>query len=345
MTDKQKVLIIRLSSLGDVIFNIPLANALKQNNYEVSWLVGEKGLDVIQNNPCVDKVFFAPVEKWKKNKNIFQNIKEMIAIIKDLRNEHFDIAIDSQMLMKSILWTKFCGAQRRIIAKDAKEFSIIGANEIIPAIKDKFNRNMVNANLRFAQYLGLNTEKTTVSLPPSSDEIISNVNDLLKDLDTSKPIAVIAPTTTWIGKHWDKDNWKELIKKIENDYTLIFTGTKKDENYINYIGGDRHLSLAGKTNLKEFIEVLRRANLVISLDNGATHLAWATQKPKVLSIFCCTPKGLYAPIDDKCLTVSTTSCTPCHHRKCQLKNNKYICTKSPSVNDVIEGLNTLINNQ
>ena len=173
MTDKQKVLIIRLSSLGDVIFNIPLANVLKQNNYEVSWLVGEKGLDVIQNNPCVDKVFFAPVEKWKKNKNIFQNIKEMIAIIKDLRSEHFDIAIDSQMLMKSVLWTKFCGAKRRIIAKDAKEFSIIGANEIIPAIKDKFNRNMVNANLRFAQYLGLNTEKTTVTLPPSSEEIIS----------------------------------------------------------------------------------------------------------------------------------------------------------------------------
>ena len=71
MTDKQKVLVIRLSPLGDVIFNIPLANVLKQNNYEVSWLVGEKGLDVIQNNPCVDKVFFAPVEKWKKNKNIF----------------------------------------------------------------------------------------------------------------------------------------------------------------------------------------------------------------------------------------------------------------------------------
>ena len=206
MNEKQKILIIRLSSLGDVIFNIPLANVLKQNGYEVSWLVGEKGLDVIQNNPCVDKVFFAPVEKWKKNKNIFQNIKEMISIIKDLRKEKFDIALDTQMLMKSILWTKFCGAKRRIIARDAKEFSIIGANEVIPAIKDKFNRNMVNANLRFAQYLGLNTDKTTVTLPPSSEEVISKINDLLKDLDYSKPIAVVAPTTTWVGKHWDKEN-------------------------------------------------------------------------------------------------------------------------------------------
>ena len=191
MSEKQKILIIRLSSLGDVIFNIPLENVLKQNGYEISWLVGEKGLDVIQNNPCVDKVFFAPVEKWKKNKNIFQNIQEMISIIKDLRKENFDIAIDSQMLMKSILWTKFCGAKRRIIAQDAKEFSIIGANEIIPAIKDKFNRNMVNANLRFAQYLGLNTEKTTVTLPPSSEEVISKINEWVKANNNTLNIGVI----------------------------------------------------------------------------------------------------------------------------------------------------------
>lgn len=342
MNAKQKVLIIRLSSLGDVIFNIPLANALKQNGFEVSWLVGEKGLDVIKNNPCVDKVFFAPVEKWKKNKNIFQNLKEMFSIIKDLRNEHFDIAIDSQMLLKSILWTRFCGAKRRIIAKDAKEFSIIGANEIIPPIKDKFNRNMVNANLLFAKYLGINTDKTTVTLPPSSEETILKVDDLLKDLDKSKPTVVIAPTTTWKGKHWDKELWKNLVKNLENKYSLLFVGTKKDEDYINYIGGNKNSNLAGKTNLKELIEILRRADLVISLDNGATHLAWATQKPKVLSIFCCTPQGLYAPIDEKCLTVSTSNCTPCHHRKCKLKNNQYKCTTSPSVEKVLNGINKLM---
>lgn len=342
MNAKQKVLIIRLSSLGDVIFNIPLANALKQNGFEVSWLVGEKGLDVIENNPCVDKVFFAPVEKWKKNKNIFQNLKEMISIIKDLRKEHFDIAIDSQMLLKSILWTRFCGAKRRIIAKDAKEFSIIGANEVIPPIKDKFNRNMVNANLLFAKYLNVNIDKTTVTLPPSSEETITKINDLLKDVDKSKPTVVIAPTTTWKGKHWDKDLWKNLVKNLENKYSLLFVGTKKDEDYIKYIGGDENSNLAGKTNLKELIEVLRRADLVISLDNGATHLAWATQKPKVLSIFCCTPQGLYAPIDEKCLTISTSNCTPCHHRKCKLKNNKYKCTSSPSVEEVLDGINKLM---
>ena len=63
---KQKVLLIKLSSLGDVIFNVPLANALKDAGYEVTWLTSEKGIQIVQNNPCVDKAILAPLVKWKK---------------------------------------------------------------------------------------------------------------------------------------------------------------------------------------------------------------------------------------------------------------------------------------
>ena len=56
----KKVLIIKLSSLGDVVFTVPLANNLKSNGYEVHWLTTEKGIDVVKGNPCADKVFFCP---------------------------------------------------------------------------------------------------------------------------------------------------------------------------------------------------------------------------------------------------------------------------------------------
>ena len=77
---KQKVLIIRLSAMGDVIFTIPLANCLKENDYEVTWLVSEKGYSLVKNNPCVDKVILAPIEKWKKNKTPFKNFLEYLSI-------------------------------------------------------------------------------------------------------------------------------------------------------------------------------------------------------------------------------------------------------------------------
>ena len=51
----KKIMLVRLSSLGDIIFNIPLCNVLKENGYEVTWLVSEKGIDIVKDNPCVHR--------------------------------------------------------------------------------------------------------------------------------------------------------------------------------------------------------------------------------------------------------------------------------------------------
>ena len=132
--EKKKVLLIKLSSLGDVIFNIPLAHALKLAGYEVTWLVSEKGIQVIENNPCVDKAILAPVVKWKKRGLSWESFKEYLGILKQLRAEKFDIAIDAQMMLKSLYWMLLCGAKRRIISKEARELAILGGNEWIDDI-------------------------------------------------------------------------------------------------------------------------------------------------------------------------------------------------------------------
>lgn len=59
-------MMIRLSSLGDVIFNLPLANVLKKNGFEVTWLVSEKGIDIVRDNPAVDRAVLIPLQRWKK---------------------------------------------------------------------------------------------------------------------------------------------------------------------------------------------------------------------------------------------------------------------------------------
>ena len=81
LRNKKKILLIKLSSLGDVIFNIPLANALKDAGYEVTWLVSEKGYQVVKDNPCVDNVILAPVVKWKKRGFSFVSFWEYLKII------------------------------------------------------------------------------------------------------------------------------------------------------------------------------------------------------------------------------------------------------------------------
>lgn len=341
----KKVLIIRLSALGDVIFTIPLANTLKDNGYEVSWLVSEKGYQLLNNNPCVDNVIFVPIEKWKKNKNKLQNFKEYLEVIKKLRAENFDIAIDNQMLWKSFRFMKFCGAKRRIIARDARELSFLGGNEIIPPIKEGYNLHVIKTYLKYAQHLGLNTDEIKVTLPPIKDEVNQKIDELLKDLDTSKKTVIVAPATTWKDKHWNKDNFQKVVENLKDKVNLVFTGMTQDSELIEYISKGIGINLAGKTNLEELRAVFERGDLLLSLDSGSTHLAWATQKPKILSIFCATPKTFYAPLGDenKYIALQNEVCKPCHKRKCPLKSNKNKCTLSPSPEFVLENVYKLLN--
>ena len=189
----------------------------------------------------------------------------------------------------------------------------------------------------------VNIDDIKVTLPNPSKETIEKLDELLKDLDHLKPVITISPATTWANKHWDKENWKTLVEKIKDDYTLIFTGTNKENDLINYISKGAGLNLAGKTNIDELCELFRRSDLVISLDSGSTHLAWGTKVPKIISIFCCTPKTRYSPIGNKDKYISLSGnlpCQPCHRKKCPLGTNE--CTNYPSVEDVLNAVHKLL---
>ena len=342
--EKKKALLIRLSALGDVIFNLPLANILQKNGYELHWITSEKGFDIINNNPLVNKAILAPVEKWKKQ-SFLKNIVEYFKIISFLRSQKYDIAIDTQLLLKSAIWTAFCGAKRRIVSKSAREFAHLAGNEIIEKLSYDYNTHATKRYLKLSEYLGLQSDEIVAKLPVSTQKSIDKIDELMKDIDKSKPIIGIAPATTWSTKHWNKDNWKELIAELEQDYTLVFTGTKKDQELINYISNNKHLSLAGKTNLLELAEFFRRCDLVISLDSGSTHLAWACEKPKIVSIFCSTPKGFYAPVgsEEKYIALAgNISCQPCHKKHCAIAETKEGCTYLPKVDEVLNAVYKLI---
>lgn len=344
--EKKKVLLIKLSSLGDVVFNIPLANALKDAGYEVSWLVSEKGIQVVKNNPCVDKAILAPVVKWKKRGFSFESFKEYLEILKRIRAEKYDIAIDSQMMLKSLYWMLFCGAKRRIISKEAREFAILGANEWIDEISYAPNSPIVLNYLKYANYLGINPEQIRVTLPARSEEQIKKIDMLLEDLDKTKPLVVIAPATTWDNKHWDRDNWKSVVNNLSQDCNIVFTGGPADNELIEYISGGKFINLAGKTEIIELIEVFSRANLVIAPDSGSAHLAWATGKPAVIAIFTCTPKEVLGPYGNPMKYISMGGaglpCQPCFKRKCRLHKNINACVEFPNPADVVEAANRLI---
>lgn len=344
-TDGKNVLLIRLSALGDVIFNIPLANILKANGYRVTWLTSEKGFDMVNHNPAVDEVILAPYAKWEKQ-NIFKNLKSYFEILNYINSQNYDIIIDTQGLLKTLIWTLFSKSKRIIVSKSAREGAVFCGNEVIEKLYTNWETHVTKDYLKFAQHLGLSTEKIEVTFPPSTQDASEKVDELLGGLNREKPVITICPATTWKNKHWNINNWKTLVEQLKRNYTLVFTGTDKDKTLIDYISnGENRYNIAGKTNVTELCEVFRRSDLVISLDSGSTHLAWATQVPKIVSIFCCTPKSRYAPLgsEDKYIALQGhLPCQPCHKKRCPLKQNKNACTNVPTSEEVLEAVYKLL---
>lgn len=347
----KKVMLVRLSSLGDIIFNIPLANVLAKNGYEVTWLVSEKGIDIVDGNPAVKNAVLIPLQRWKKEGFSIKNFFEFLRILKRIRNEHFDIALDTQMMFKSMIWMKLCGAKRRICFKYGREFSPFGGNEVIdPAPNPNYSTHAVFQHLWYAKYLGLDgADEVKFTLPPVSEETKCKVDELLKDIDHSKPTVVIAPATTRKLKHWNKDNWKEVVNAIKDDCNLVFTGGNGDKELISYISENKYLNLAGKTNIRDLIEIFSRSTLVMAPDSGSAHVARATNIPAVISIFCCTPATMYGPFgdDEKYFAVSgKLKCQPCHNtRKCPLEGkDAEQCVNFPRPEEIINIVNKILQN-
>lgn len=347
-----KILIIRLTSLGDVIFTIPLACTLKNSGekVQVDWVVAEKGLDVVKDNPCVDNYYLVPLKEWKKRPFSLKTFKEFFEIIKKIRNEKYDIALDCQQMFKSLFLFWFCGAKRRITFKDARELSGLGGNEFISPKANfrNFNYHIVERNLDFARYLGIEPANVNFSLPETSQIAKDKIDDFIKHIDGSKPLVVISPATTWKNKHWAERNWAELIDAICLKCNLVLTGTPADEQLVERIlyktrGNLNYINLVGKTNLDELRELLSRAKLVISPDSGSAHLAWASGT-SVITIFTCTPSKRFGPYgnDKKYFSIGgNIPCQPCFSKKCHLKE-KNICQNSPKADEIINIVNNLL---
>ncbi len=339
MDKRKKFLIIRLSAIGDIVHSLTVADCLRTfyPDAQIDWVVSDKCKGLIENNPLLDNVYAAEISKWRKNW-IF-NLPEIIKFTNILKENHYNYALDVQGLFKSAVITALSGAEEKIGFADGREFSTLILNKkILPKEKRPFkNHHIIRRNLDILTGSNLISEKEMENytpkavLPPSDEAAVKKIDALLENIDTSRPNFVFAPATMWKNKHWDIEEWKKLFNMVKNSANIIFTGVEKDLRLINKItNGENAFILAGKTNMKEYIEVLRRADLIVSPDSGASHLGFGViknGKPKIFTLFFATSKNVYTPLGKGNLgfPLKEPVCMPCHKRKC--KKGTMECTK------------------
>lgn len=352
MSKKIKILIVRLSAIDEIVHCLPVVASLREKFPEATfgWVVEDKAAEILVNNPIVDKVFILPKKKWKEQGLNISTLKEICAFIKEIKDERFDIAIDLQEMFKSGIITFLSGAKRRIARAETREFADLFVNEKLKArdIIDP-NKPVIERYLEAAEYFGADIQNVKFPLPIISQNTKDYVNGLLHWQDKNKPNAVFCPATTWSTKHWVEDYWTDLLIKVSEKCNVIFIGTDKDRFLIERITKDvnteKYLSLAGKLNLVELIEVFNNSDIVVAPDTGPAHIAAATEKPIVVSIFGSTSQNRTKNRNKNISVSSKLPCQPCHKKKCSRKDNPILCMKEirpDMVYDILEEKLTFI---
>jgi len=346
--EQLKILIIRLSAIGDTIHTLPMVNALRKTYPEaqIDWLVEDKAAMFVENNPLLDNVFVVPKKKWKKEKNFFKNLDEFNKLISKLRKQNYDIAIDVQQLFKSGVFLALCGAEQKLTLNGGREFSGFFANDVVKASHKLFDKNyhVVNRNMELAKYLDCKDLAIEFVLPPVSIEVKRKVDELLQSIK-KRPTLVLAPATTWDTKHWENKYWAALIKEFQERVNIVITGTESDKSLVEDIllyGKFKNIiNLVGRTNLSELVEVFNRADVVIAPDSGSAQVAWACQKPFVISVFTSTSKNRTAPFGPNTASFAPKiTCYPCHKKRCFSKNFE-LCKSKIEYYEIIKILNEL----
>jgi heptosyltransferase I len=344
MSNPDNILVIRLSSLGDVLMSIPAVMAIRKtyNDARIIWLVEGSVSRFLSYQGFIDGVIEFPrqsIVKAIKKSDPLRAMKEMNAFLKRLRQANYDIIADFHGIIKSAIFSALARGNRRIgFGKIyAKEKSHLFYGETVTAGNNRIHK--VEKNMLIAQYLGAGKEVPEVNLCVPS-EVESYADSFFSEAGISGPVFAVNPFSSSGSsyKRWDIRHYGELNKKINNEiggHVLILwgPGEKEEAEYLRQISGDRSL-LSCPTDVPQLFALLKKVNMYIGGDTGVMHLAVFADTP-VVAIFGPTDVSINAPYGQNNIIIrKELPCSPCKNKKCQ--NRK--CVEDITVDEVFEAV-------
>lgn len=333
------VLIIRLSSIGDVIHCTPVARSLKiaYPDCKITWIIGEVSADLLAYNPYVDEIIVWSREQFEKHlRNCeFAKAWELWTSLREqLATRKFDVVLDIHGLFLTGMIAKLVNTNRRIGMSQARELNSLFMTETAAPcglhITDKY--------LGVLQAIGITAVDHQMFLDLAEQEKRFAEQFLLAEgIRSSEKFVVIIPGTTWLSKNWPTDLFAQMIQILSKDFKIVMCGGKAEIELgekIQKLAGVPIINAVGKTNLLEMAALLARSAVVIAGDTGPLHIAAALAVPTV-SIFGPTNPISYAPLGPgNEILVNKLPCSFCHKGKCPKGNA--ICMSSITPQAVAE---------
>lgn len=336
--EPRRILIVRLSALGDAIMTSGLIPALHARfpNAEISWLVEPAAAPLVQDNPKLTNVLIWQRANWRtlwrerRFNELFQTVK---AFRHMLRSHQFDLVVDAQGLLKSSFCAWLTGAPRRVVLKPREGSHLLATESVTPPSTHDDPR--ISAEYRYlARQLGAKDSDFQLDLP-IHPKAADKVQNLLDSWGHPAQLVALCPFTTRPQKHWFEDQWSLVAQALLNKgYTPIILGGPGDQETAERLcaqtPGVRHA--AGKLRINESVALIARSQLLIGVDTGLTHVGSALKLPTVALFGSTNP---YTAGDTPLTRVlyDRLPCSPCHrHPTC---HGRFDCMRQLTVDQVL----------
>ncbi len=271
----KNILIIKMSSLGDVFHALPCLYALRKNypKAKITWAVHPAFAGVLPGKPWIDEIYLVDRKRIKEWSYLRQ-------LRRELHERHFDLVIDLQMIAKSALVSFLSGCSTRIGYNDAREGSFLVNRPIAGTHKDG---QIIEQYLDVVRHVGCDVDRIEFPLRDFSKEMES-IQELLAQEGVKGRYVVLVPGTRGEKKKWPVSYWGELARRLaEKEIYTVISGTPNEKDMgkeIKKISPSSYtVDLIGRTSLLELMALEKQASLHISGDTGPLHIANAVKTP------------------------------------------------------------------
>ena len=343
-----KILIVRLSSIGDIVHTLPALVALRRHfpDARIDWLVESRFRDILLDNPQLDELLEIDTLGWRDRPTSRAAWAGMLGMLRTLRARRYDVVLDIQGTLKSSVFAFMARGERRIgfAKRELREplARLFPAERFVPRATKP---HVVYRNLALLAALGIETEEAEfpIAIPESLEE---EADRALARLGISSYVA-LNPGASWRTKRWSPEKFGELAAQIRAEQglaSLVMWGPAEREIADRVVRHSKEAAiLAPQTSVREMLPYLRRARLLVSGDTGPLHIA-AALGVRVIGIYGPTIPARNGPFgtDDPVISKSVP-CGPCHKRRCPGFDN--VCLESIEVSEVHAALAQVLQDQ
>jgi lipopolysaccharide heptosyltransferase I len=302
-----RVLIVRLGAVGDVLRSLPALRQLRAAfpAAHLAWIVEDLCAPLLEGHPDLDQVFMLARSELRRAAASPREMTRLLGRLREqFRTARYDVAVDLQSSFKSGMLTGLTGAARRVgyAPGFCREASFLFTTEWLPLSSPWLNR--VEKHLEMASALGSRRlDPAPPPLPERAGDGEAAAAILAGALPQSEPSIVISPGVSrrQSFKMWPAGNYVRLVTLIRRTMSLrplIVWGPGEEDlagSIVRGAGGDA--LLAPRTSLRVLAALLRRSSAFVGADTGTMHLAWIVGCP-VVALFGPTDPRLNAPWAD-----------------------------------------------